>query len=155
MASRTAWTAGNGAGLTWTTITISATLAAGSAQMDTADVANGTALDQLADLSISLTTASSTYTALMNIAIYLCMLNQDGTTYGDNHLTTSAAAVTPSFPPVATIPLFAAAAQTSIIGNVQGILLPPGTFRWGVMNNGITLTAATVKFRTYNTNLNN
>lgn len=156
MANRTAWTAGNSAsGIGWQSMTVSATLAAGSAQLDNTDVANDTNLDLFADVSISCTTASSTYTAGMNVAFYVCALNQDGTTYGDNHLTTTAAAVTTSLYPAGLIPLFVGATQTSIIGNIIGIQLPPGKFRWGFMNNGITFTAATFKFRTYNTNLNN
>jgi hypothetical protein len=156
MANRTAWTAGNSAsGLGWQAMTVSATLAAGSAQLDAADVANATNLDLFADISVSCTTASATYSAGMCLSFYIYALNQDGTTYGDNHLTTTAAAVVPAMPAAAVIPLFIGATQTSIVGHALQIPLPPGNFRWAIANNGVTLTAATVKFRTYNTNLNN
>lgn len=156
-ANRTAWTAGNGVGFTWTTAQANAgTLATGNSVLDSTDVTNQSALDLFADLSHSLTLASSTIAAGANIAYWLCALNQDGTTYGDNHLTTTPAAVTPSFFPIAVINCFAAAAQTTIVGNCTGLVMPPGTFRWGTQNNcGFTLTGATIKYRTYNTNLNN
>lgn len=161
MASRTAWTAGNGVGFTWSTAIASANMASmtnGQSVMDSTDITNQTALDMFADISISLAISSSTIAAGANIAIWLYALNQDGTTYGDNHLTTSAATVTSSAPPIASIPCFAAATQTSIIGNITGIIIPPGTFRWAMQNNsGFTLTSGTqtVKYRTYNINLNN
>lgn len=159
MASRTAWVAGLGQGLTWGAVLTQAaagTLVNGNAILDNADIANGgSLLDIFADFSISLTIASSTIATGANLAFWIYMLNQDGTTYGDNHLTTSSATVTPSTPPDFVIPCFAAAAQTTIIGNARGIIIPPGTFRFGVQNNcGFTLTAATYKYRTYNTNLN-
>lgn len=160
MASRTAWVAGNGVGFTWATAIASANMASmtnAQAVMDSTDITNQTALDIFADISISLAIASSTIAAGANIAIWLAALNQDGSTYGDNHLTTTAASVTPSYPPLAIIPLFAAAAQTSLIGQAMGLIIPPGTFRWAMQNNsGFALSAGTqiIKYRTYNTNLN-
>lgn len=160
MTSRTAWVAGNGTGFTWATAIASANMASmtnGQAVMDSTDITNQTALDIFADISISLAIASSTIAAGANIAIWLYALNQDGSTYGDNHLTTSAASVVPTAPPIAIIPCFAAASQTSIIGNSTGIIIPPGTFRWAMQNNsGFALSAGTqtIKYRTYNLNLN-
>ena len=163
MASRTAWTAGNGVGLTWTTLINSSdmvSMATANTVLSTvADVANGTNLDQFIDVSFSLAISSSTIVAGANIAFWLFMLNQDGTTYGDGQFTAGTqAAKTPTFAPVGTFPLVAAATQTTLIGNVQGIVLPPGSFRFAVQNNsGFTLTAGTqtVKYRSYNINLNN
>lgn len=161
MTSRTAWTAGNGAGYTWTQAIASARMASmtnGQSVMDGTDITNQSAQDMFADISISLAIASSTIAAGANIAIFLYALNQDGTTYGDNHLTTTPASVTPSLPPIATINCFAAATQTSIIGNATGIIIPPGTFRWAMQNNsGFSLTsgAQAISYRTYNINLNN
>lgn len=160
-ASRTAWTAGNGVGFTWATAIASANMASMTntqSVLDSTDQTNQTALDLFADISISLIIASSTIAAGANIALWQYILNQDGTTYGDNHLTTTAATATPSAPPIATVPCFAAATQTSIIGNATGVLLVPGTFRWAMQDNsGFALTAGTqtIKYRTYNTNLNN
>lgn len=160
-ASRTAWVAGNGAGFTWATAIASANMASmtnGQSVMDSTDITNQTALDLFADVSISLIIASSTIAAGANIALWIYPLNQDGSTYGDNHLTTSAASVTSSASPIAVIPCFAAATQTSIIGNITGIVMPPGTFRWAMQNNsGFSLTSGTqtIKYRTYNTINNN
>jgi hypothetical protein len=86
------------------------------------------------------------------------MLNQDGSTYGDGQFTNgTAAAKTPTFSPCAVMPLVAAASQTALIGFAQQIIIPPGSFRLAIQNNsGFTLTAGTqtVKYRTYNLNLN-
>jgi hypothetical protein len=162
MTSRTAWVAGNGVGFTWTQAIASSQLVSmvnGNVVLDTTDITNQTALDIFADISISLAIASSTIAAGAGISIWLAALNQDGTTYGDNKIVTTAggSAIIPSYPPIATITCFAAAAQTTIIGNALGLVIPPGTFRWALGNNsGFTLTSGTqtVKYRTYNTNLN-
>jgi hypothetical protein len=156
-ANRTAWTAGNGVGFTWSTAQANAgTLASTDSVLDSTDITNQTALDLFCDVSHSLTIASSTIAAGANFAYYLAYLNEDGSTYGDNHVTTTPAAAAPTYPPAAAVAAFAAATQTSVIGNATGILLAPGTFRWVNQNNiGFNLTAATIKYRTYNTNLNN
>lgn len=162
MTNRTAWTAGNGVGYTWTTAINSADMAsmatANTVVSSVADIANQTNQDIFTDLSFSLAIASSTIVAGANIAFWLFLLNQDGTTYGDGNFTNgTAAAKTPTFAPCAIFPLIAAAAQTTMVGTVSGIIIPPGSFRFAVQNNsGFTLTAGTqtVKYRTYNTNLN-
>lgn len=163
MAARTAWTAGNGAGLTWTTGINSADMASmtngQSSLSSVADIANGTSLDMFMDVSFSLVIASSTIVAGANIALWLYLLNQDGTTYGDNQLTAGTPATkTPTFAPVGIFPLLAAASQTSLIGALQQIVIPPGSFRLAMQNNsGFALTSGTqtLKYRTYNINLNN
>lgn len=167
MANKTSWVAGAGVGFTWTQAIASSqmvSMANGSTVLDTTDITNQTDLDIFCDVSISLVIASSTIVAGADIAIFLAMLNQDGTTYGDNKIVTTAggSAITPSYPPIVAIPCFAAAAQTTIIGNSWSagsspLVIPPGTFRWALQNNsGFTLTAGTqtVKYRLYNTNLN-
>jgi hypothetical protein len=56
------------------------------------------------------------------------------------------------------IPLYAAVTQTTLIGIAKGIVMPAGTFAVAIQNNsGFTLTSGTqtVKYRTYNINLNN
>lgn len=163
MAARTAWTAGNGAGLTWTTGINSADMASmtngQSSLSSVADIANGTSLDMFMDVSFSLVIASSTIVAGANIALWLYLLNQDGTTYGDNQLTAGTPATkTPTFAPAGIFPLLAAASQTSLIGALQQIVIPPGSFRLAMQNNsGFALTSGTqtLKYRTYNINLNN
>lgn len=162
MTSRTAWTAGNGVGLTWTTGINSADMAsmatANTVVSSVADIANGTNLDMFMDISASLVISSSTIVAGANLAFWIYDLNQDGTTYGDNQFTAgTAAAKTPTFAPCAVIPLIAAATQTALIGYVNQIVIPPGSFRLAIQNNsGFSLTSGTqtVKYRTYNINLN-
>lgn len=162
MANRTAWTAGNGQGLTWGLALNTADLATmptGSTVVSSiADIANGTNLDQFADISFSMAIASSTIAAGANMAFWIFILNEDGSTYGDGQFTNGAqAAKTPTFPPCAVFPLVAAATQTTMVGGVTGIILPPGSFRFACQNNsGFTLSGTqTIKFRTYNQNLNN
>lgn len=163
MTNRTAWTAGNGAGLSWATAINSSDMASmvnGSSVLSTvADIANGTALDQYMDLSVRCAIASSTIAAGANLALWLFLLLDDGSTYGDGQFSAGTqAAKTPTFPPIAAIPLVAAASQTTLVGYATGLLIPPGSFRLALQNNsGFALTSGTqtVKYRTYNTNLNN
>lgn len=163
MTSRTAWTAGNGVGLTWTTLINSADLASmatGKTVLSSvADVANGTNLDMWMDVSVECAIASSTIVAGANLALWIYALLDNGSTYGDGQLTSGTpASVTPTFPPVATFPLVAAASQTTLVGFAQQIMIPPGSFRCALQNNsGFSFTAGTqtVKYRTYNINLNN
>lgn len=163
MTSRSAWTAGNGVGLTWSTGINSADLASmttGSSVLSSvADIANGTNLDMFMDVSVRCAISSSTIVAGANFALWLFDLLDDAATYGDGQFTAgTAAALTPLFPPIATIPLKAAAAQTTLVGFANQIIIPPGSFRLAMQNNsGFTLTGGTqtVKYRTYNLNLNN
>lgn len=165
MTSRTAWTAGNGVGLTWTTLINSADMASmtngQSVLSSVADIANGTNLDMFMDISASLVIASSTIVAGANLAFWLYALNQDGTTYGDGQLTAgTAASKTPANVQnlIGPMGLVAAASQTALIGLLQQIIIPPGSFRVAIQNNsGFSLTSGTqtVKYRTYNLNLNN
>lgn len=163
MAARTAWTAGNGVGFTWTTAINSADLASmangSSVVSSVADIANQTNLDMFMDVSVRCAIASSTIVAGANLALWLYELLDDGSTYGDGQFTNGTqAALTPVFPPFATIPLKAAASQTLLLGYANQIMIPPGSFRLALQNNsGFALTAGTqtVKYRTYNLNLNN
>jgi hypothetical protein len=162
MTARTAWTSGNGVGLAWSTAINSAdmaSMASGSAVVSSvSDITNGTALDMFMDLSASLVIASSTIAAGANLAFWLYALNQDGATYGDAQFTNGTqAAKTPTFAPCGIMPLVAAAAQTALIGYIQQIIIPPGSFRIAIQNNsGFALTSGTqtVAYRTYNINLN-
>ena len=162
MANRTAWAAGLGVGFTWTTAINSADMAsmatANTVVSSVTDITNQTALDQFMDISASLVISSSTIAAGANLAFWIYALNEDGSTYGDGQFTNgTAAAKTPTFPPCALMPLVAAASQTALLGFVQGIIIPPGSFRLAIQNNsGFSLTSGTqtVKYRTYNINLN-
>lgn len=162
MTLRTSWTAGNGVGYTWTTAingTDLAALANGSSVLSTvADIANQTNQDIYADLSVRMTVTSHAYLAGANLALYLFALLDDGTTYGDGSLVAGTqAAVVPPFPYVGVIPI-RAATITLLAGYVQGIIIPPGSFRFA-LNNGSGAALGTsanciVKYRTYNLNLN-
>lgn len=162
MANRTAWTAGLGVGYTWTTLINSADLASmpnGQTVLSTvADITNQTNQDMLMDISVRNAIASSTIAAGARLDFWLYALLDDGTTYGDGQLVAGTqAAKTPTFTMAATIPLVAAAAQTLLLGFYQGISIPPGSFRFAEQNNsGFTFTSGTqtVKYRTYNVNLN-
>ena len=152
------WIAGSGAGLTWTEAIAAADLnglASNSSTITTANVVtNGTALDIFSDFSIKLkvnaTTAAPNY-----VGVYLYPLNQDGTAYGDNAVT-SKSAVTPS----ATYWVGNILVPTGITsgnfvyGNISRIILPPGSFLWVIQNaTGVALFADTnsiCKYRTYN-----
>lgn len=163
MTARTAWVAGNGAGLTWTTGINSADLASmangRSVLSSVSDIANGTNLDQFMDVSVRCAIASSTIVAGANLALWLYPLLDDGSTYGDGQLPSGTQTnVTPTFSPCGVIPLVVAASQTTLVGAVTGILLPPGSFRLALQNNsGFAFSAGTqtVKYRTYNINVNN
>jgi|SRR5215469_4033743 len=163
MANRSAWIAGNGVGLTWSTAINSAdmtSLANGSTVVSSvADIANGTNLDQFMDLSAECLIASSTIAAGAVLSFWIYALLDNGSTYGDgNFVNGTQKAATPAFPPTAVMPLVAAAAQTNLYGFAGGILLPPGSFRIAIQNNSgfaFTAGAQTVKYRTYNINLNN
>lgn len=162
MANRTAWIAGNGAGLSWATAINSADMVslptASSVVSSVADITNGTALDQFMDLSVRCAIASSTIVAGANLALWLYYLLDDGATYGDGQFTAGTqAAKTPTFAPCAVIPLVAAATQTTLVGAAAGIIIAPGSFRLAIQNNsGFALTSGTqtVRYRTYNQNLN-
>jgi len=165
MTSKTAWIAGNGVGLTWSTLINSADLASmanGSAVLSTvADVANGTNLDQFMDISAICAIASNTVAAGANLAFWLFPLQEDGSTYGDGQFTAGTQkAATPANQNnfIGAMGLVAAAAQTTLVGFLGGIIIPPGAFRVTMQNNsGFALTSGTqtVKYRTYNINLNN
>ncbi len=166
-AARSAWTAGNGVGLTWTavmgTTDISAgPLANGSTVLSSAaDIANGTALDQFMDVNVEFTVASATPPAGAYIGVYVQPLNSDGTTYGSGELT-SGSTITraPSTGFLCSIPIETAAATTFFSGTCGGQVMIPGSFRIAIYNSsGAALSSTSgnnvVKYRTYNINLNN
>ena len=149
------WVAGSGVGLTWTaafgaeftTTTVASTNAIASSIV----IANGTALDKYADLSIHL--ASAVFVAPNFIGVYLYPLNQGapGTVYGDGRFGTAAAGPPPATYYVGSIGIVAATqAQDGIL---TGILIPPGSFKFVLYNGGGVTTAASGNlclYRTYN-----
>jgi hypothetical protein len=165
MANRTAWTGGNGVGFTWTTAINGsdlASLANGSTVLSSVvDIANQTALDIYADLSVRMTVPSATPPAGAWLGIFLAALLDDGATYGDGSLT-SGSTITraPPWSPIGSIPLETATAATLLAGFVQGIVIPPGSFRFALYNSSGAALSSTagnciVKYRTYNMQLNN
>jgi hypothetical protein len=171
MANRTAWTGGLlNSGLGWTALFNSSDLAslgsASAVMSSVADITNGTSLDQFMDVSISLAIASTTLTAGANFALYLYALNQDGTTYGDNAFSAGSGSTHTitntviSQPPVGAFNFpIPGAATTTLIGFLQKIILPPGSFRcvlanWTAPATALSSGTQTAKFRTYNQNLN-
>jgi hypothetical protein len=162
MTSRTAWVAGFGQGLIWGSAFNSADLAGmtngQTVVSSVADITNGTALDQFMDISYQLVIASSTIAAGASFPFYLYYLNQDGSHYGDGQAGTpgTPASVTPSFSPCAAGGIPAVASTTNMWGTLTGIIIAPGSFRLAMQNNcGFTLSGTqTVKYRTYNQNLN-
>jgi hypothetical protein len=168
MVGRSAWTGGNlNAGLGWVTAINSADMAsmagtiagANTVLSSVADIANGTALDQFMDLSAECLIASNTIVAGANLTFWIYALLDNGTTYGDGQLIAGTPKIaTPTFPPCAIMSLVAATAQTNLYGFAQGIIIPPGSFRLAIQNNsgwGLTSGTQTVKYRSYNQNLNN
>lgn len=164
-AGRSAWTAGNGAGYTWTAVMASGdmtSLANGSTVLSSAaSITNQTAQDQFMDLGGVWTVTSATPPAGAYIGIYLVPLNSDGATYGTGELT-SGSTITraPASGLVCTMPQETAAATTTLAGTCAGIIIPPGSFRIAVFNGSgaaLSATAAnnTLLYRSYNINLNN
>jgi hypothetical protein len=126
-----------------------------------ADITNQSGLDIFCDISVRMTVASATPPAGAGLDLYLCALLDDGATYGDGSMV-SGGVITraPPFGPVGSVPLESAAATTLLAGFIQGILIPPGSFRFALYNRsgaGLSVTAGNciVKYRTYDQNLNN
>jgi hypothetical protein len=147
------WIAGSGQGLTWGAAFNAADINSLTNNFailsSVAGITNGTALDIFADISIAL--GSAAFIAPNFIGVYLYPLNQDGTTYGDNRFGTAAAGPPPNNYSVGSIGLVAATqAQT---GSLVRIVLPPGTFKFVLWNQGGVALAASAnacQYRTYN-----
>jgi hypothetical protein len=146
------WIAGSGQGLTWGNAFTGTTLnsiASGNAILSDLAISNGSPLDIFADLSISL--ASAAFVAPNYIGIYLYPLNQDGSTYGDGRFGSSAAGPPPANYAVGNIGIVAATQAQE--GSLLRIILPPGTFKFVLYNQGgVALAAASnvCLYRTYN-----
>jgi len=132
-------------------------LASGGGALSTAAITNSSNLDLYADASFVVTVGGTTV-AGGYVTLYLLPLNQDGSTYGDAYASSS------SVQPVATYLVGSAQAKVgvtsgnTIVGMFRGIVLPPGDFKFAFGNNltiALNGTAAlTLKYRSYNENLN-
>src|ERR1039458_8319634 len=145
------WIAGSGQGFTWGDAFSTATLnsiVSGNAILSDVVIANQTALDVYADVSIALASAAFAGAGAC-IGVSLYPLNKDASTYGDGKYGTSAAG--PAAYLVGTIPLVAATQAQE--GTLLGIVLPPGTFKFVLTNSGGVALASsgnTCQYRTYN-----
>jgi hypothetical protein len=113
-------------------------------------VANGTARHLYADVSFRL--ASFTPTAGGHIAMYLLPLLDDGTTYADGTTSGTATAQPTGTHFAGSFALRAVASAQN--GMIRGIMIPPGTFKWYLINRSgaslaTTTTANIVKYCTY------
>jgi hypothetical protein len=162
MTSNTGWTGGRlNSGIGWTALfgaeLNQASFATGDAILSSVMITNGSSLDMFFDVSFEMVISSSTIAAGANFVLWLMPLMQDGSTYGDNSLTTTPAAVTPGLYPKLIMPLRAATAQTALYGvNNDPLIMPPGSWAAGFQNNcGFTLASSgnVAKFRSYNINL--
>lgn len=160
MANRTAWVAGTGQGLTYGTAGFTATdfnsLANGSVVVATSAITNGTALDLYADVSFVLTVGGTT-TAASYFSLYILPLNQDASTYGDGIGTGSVAPIAGYL--VGSVGVKSGVTSGSTVtGTFRGHVLPPGSFKYAVVNNSAVAlnatAAATVSYRSYGENLN-
>ena len=146
------WIAGSGVGFTWTDAFATATLnsiASGNAIASGVVITNQTALDIFADLSIHL--ASAAFVSPNYVGVYLYPLTHGGTVYGDGRFAASAVGPPPANYAVGTIGIVAATqAQDGIL---TGVVLPPGSFKFVLYNQGGIAWAAsanTCQYRTYN-----
>lgn len=146
------WIAGSGVGFTWTDAFATALLnsiASGNAIASGVVVTNQTALDIFADLSIHLATA--VFAAPNFVGVYLYPLTHGGSVYGDGRFSASAAGPPPASYGVGSIGLVAASQAQD--GIVTGIVIPPGSFKFVLFNQGgIAWNASgnTCQYRTYN-----
>jgi len=146
------WIAGSGAGFTWTTAASSGTLASlasGNAILGDVSITNQTALDVFADVDLIL--ASAAFVAPNYVGVYLYPLGSDGTSYGDGRFGT--AATGPAGPNYFVGMIGLVAATQAQTGQLTGIRIPPGTFKFVLFNNGGVNWSSgvnTLKYRTYN-----
>lgn len=158
-ASTTAWIAGNGAGSTWTAAFASADLASittGKSVLSSDTIDNTSALDQWGFLSIQLT-GSADPTAGDAAYVYIEPLQQDGSTYGDGLLTAGTQTTfVPTLQPVCVVTMNAA--STAINWPCGPFIIPPLKFKfalyWNTASISLTSGTQTIKYSTYNVNLN-
>ncbi len=160
MTDKTSWVAGAGQGLTYGTSGFTLTdfnsLANGSVVVASSAITNSSALDLYADVSFVLTVGGTTI-ATSRLDLYILPLNQDASTYGDG-------AANGATPPVGQYQVSAVGVKSgvtngnTITGTFRSVVLPPGNFKFAVVNGlgvGLNATAAAaMSYRTYNENLN-
>lgn len=149
------WVAGAGsAGLTWTAITSTElnSAAAGAFKLGTVEVDNGTDLNLFMDLSGKITLASAA-TIGDYITLYLLPKNQDNTLYGSGESSGTTSPDSKYYIDRWTT----TSTGTTLSGQTNRIIIPPGKFVLGVTNNctpAFSATPGSVYYRVYNYNLN-
>lgn len=129
-------------------------LANGAGVLSTATALdNGTNLHFYADLSFRMVTSSMSPTAGAHLAFYLLPLLDDGSTYPDSTNTATAGDQPGITYYVGSMALRTTAGAVQN-GMIRGILIPPGTAKWYVVNrSGVALpsssTNMTCKMSTY------
>lgn len=145
----------------WTAATFTAgdlnSLASGGGALSTAAITNGTALDQMADVSFVVTVGGTTLASSV-ITVYALPLNQDGSTYGDGYASSSSTQPASGYYAGSIGVKAGVTSGSTVTGTVQFISLPPGDYKLAFGNNlqvALNATAAlTLKYRSYNVNLN-
>lgn len=144
-----------------------ASLASGSSVLSTsADIANQTNIDTLADVGVEFAIASTTLAAGASLLLGVFDKNTLNTSwYGDNSMGTAGTKQT-YFPSYSyggrglyiLSPTITGAAQTLVTGVFSQVVLPLRPFRFVICNNlGVALGAGTqyCQIQTFNLNLNN
>jgi hypothetical protein len=109
-------------------------LATGASVMDgTGDITNASALDVYASFGVALSCVAAVAPNQINIFLY--RLNFDNTTYGDGQFTpaTQKPTTTPS-PSTYKGSLTTIVGATILVGILDFIQIPPGTFRWVIQS---------------------
>ena len=130
------WLAGVSPGLTWTTTGVTTTnfnSLAASSSISCAQIDNSTNLDEYLDTNFGFTPNATTTIASSTVALYLMILNQDATTYGDNMIgANTTGAVTPSpnyYSGITTAGVAVTNAQV-FNGSFLRIVMPPARMKW-------------------------
>lgn len=132
-------------------------LANGSGVLASSAITNSTPLDMLMDVSFSFANGATTTGTGSFFVLYLLPLNQDGSTYGDGYASGSTSPVA-SYAVASCLVKNGITSGGTLTGTFRGIVLPPGDFKLAIVNQTAgalnASAAATVKYRSYNENLN-
>lgn len=132
-------------------------LATGGGALSSAAITNSTNLDIYADVSFVITTGGTT-TSASYFTLSLLPLNQDGTTYGDGYASSTTVQPSAAYAASSVQVKVGVTSGSTLTGMFRQIILPPGDFKLALSNNlGVALNATaalTMKYRSYNENLN-
>lgn len=132
-------------------------LATGTVRIASSAITNATNLDIYADFSAILASVDLSAKTNPRFDVYLIRLLSDGTTYEDGTDNTTTAGLLPVSGYVGACVFQIGTGAAAHGAMLQGILIPPGSFKPAIIqNSGATLGASGNKFsyRTYNLNLN-